>query len=299
MGLVREHEPDVAAIVAWFGCKRTGAFEIVREIGPHHTWFEVFCGSLAVTLAKPKVRMEAANDLHGDVVNLARVIQDRRLSCELYKRARRTWMCEQLMREAAARWKERGVKTPAPETPDLERAFDFFYSSWVGRNGVIGTKSYNQGFAMRYTPGGGHGGTRWQSAVSSIPAWRRRLQDLTITNRDGFALLEKIDDADGVAIYCDPPYLEKGAEYVFDFEAEDHERLAGLVRRFTKARVVVSYYDHPKLAELYPGWTKREVFQTKAMVNEGMRGKGNGVKTVAPEVLLINGPSYAGGGLFQ
>jgi len=45
------------------------------------------------------------------------------------------------------------------------------------------------------------------------------------------------------------------------------------------------------LAELYPGWTKRSCPTTKAMVNQGMRAQKGAM--IAPEVLLINGPSYA------
>ena len=56
--------------------------------------------------------------------------------------------------------------------------------------------------------------------------------------------------------------------------------------------MVVSYYDHPDLAAMYPGWTKREVFMTRAMASQGQRGE-RGRREISPEVLLINGPSYA------
>lgn len=36
---------------------------------------------------------------------------------------------------------------------------------------------------------------------------------------------------------------------------DDHARLAKELLRFKRARVVVSYYDDPRLAELYPDWT--------------------------------------------
>ena len=45
-----------------------------------------------------------------------------------------------------------------------------------------------------------------------------------------------------MAIYCDPPYLEKGAEYVHDFCAGDHQRLAKALSRFAKARVVLGAF---------------------------------------------------------
>lgn len=161
--------------------------------------------------------------------------------------------------------------------------------SWFGRNGVAGTESYNQGFCVRYTKNGGHAAKRWVSAVDSIPAWHERLRHVTILNRDGFDLLERIEDAPGVAMYCDPPYLVKGAKYVHDFSADDHQRLATLLTRFKRTRIVVSYYEHPRLDELYPGWTKRHLKANKSLVNQGLRDKGGATK--APEVLLINGPS--------
>lgn len=284
----------VTAIAPWFGAKRTMAPRIVSELGPHSAFFEPFCGSLAVLFAKPRSSMETCNDLHGDLVNLARVVQHPTLSVELYARSRRTLMCEETFREAAARWKARGIPAADVE-PDLQRAVDFLYTSWVGRNGVVGTRSYNQGFAARYTRGGGHGGTRWQAAVGSIPDWHERLQDVVILNRDGFELIAKLEDRAGNVIYCDPPYVEKGAEYVHDFDAEDHARLAAELRRFTKTRVVVSYYEHPRVRDLYRGWTFVSCPATKAMVCGNGRTKGT---VEAPEVLLINGESNTGGGLW-
>jgi DNA adenine methylase len=84
--------------------------------------------------------------------------------------------------------------------------------------------------------------------------------------------------------------LVKGAKYVHDFEASDHERLAKLLGRFRRSRVVVSYYDHPSLADLYPGWTQRKIVVSKALSVQGQRG---GTAKKATEVLLLNGPSYA------
>ncbi len=89
-------------------------------------------------------------------------------------------------------------------------------------------------------------------------------------------------------IYVDPPYVEKGALYVHDFGEADHRRLAEELHRFKETRVVVSYYDHPFVDELYEGWTKRVFEVSKALAHAGRRGKND---TKAREVLLINGPS--------
>lgn len=284
-------EMAITAISPWFGSKRNLAPEIIRELGKHAKYDEPFCGSCSVLLAKEPATCETVNDLHGDLINLARVLAREETALELYGSLSRLLMHEGLFHEAAERWRAAGHQ-PAGEIPDLERAADYMVCSWFGRNGVAGTSSYNQGFCVRYTKNGGHAGKRWCSAVDSIPAWHERLRHVTILNRDGFELLDRLEDSKGCAIYCDPPYLKKGAKYVHDFAGEDHLRLAKALSRFKSARVVVSYYDDPRLFELYPAtrWRKRHLKATKALVSQGQRDAGKAVD--APEVLLLNGPSF-------
>lgn len=276
----------ITAIAPWFGSKRNLGPAIVKELGRHRVYWEPFCGSLAVLLAKPPCVMETVNDLHGDIINLARVLKAEPSALDLYGRAARLVFHEDLFHEAAERVRVRGQQ-PATDVPDVDRAEDFLITSWFGRNGVSGTSSYNSNFCVRYTANGGHAAKRWHSVCASIPDWHERLRNVTILNRDAFELLDRIDDADGTAIYCDPPYLVKGAKYVHDFDGPDHARLAEALHRFKAARVVVSYYDHPALADLYPGWSKRSIEITKALVNQVQRDKGGATK--ATEVLLVNG----------
>jgi DNA adenine methylase len=298
--------PKIGALAPWFGSKRTLARRIISQLGEHRIYWEVFCGSMAVLLNKPPVVMETVNDLHGDLINLARVVRDDDLAPKLFEKMSRTLMHEGIMDECAECYRARG-NAPATEEPDLERACDYLLTSWLGRNGVAGTASYNQGFCVRYTGNGGHAATRFNSVIESVPAWWHRLRNVTILNRNARELLAKIDDAKGTTIYLDPPYVEKGAEYIHDFagakrkgsslfcsmakQPMSHEELAGLARRFTKARVVVSYYDHPKVRELYDGWTFIECPTTKSLVNQGARMKNRGGEAEkAPEVLIVNGP---------
>lgn len=277
----------IKAIAPWFGSKRNLAPTIVDTLGPHNCYWEPFCGSLAVLLAKPAASTETVNDLNGDLINLARTLADQDCCLELYSALSRFIMHEDLFHEAAARWKVSGRQS-ADDGPQVQRAIDFMVCSWFGRNGVAGTGSYNQGFCPRYTKNGGSPATRWRSVTDSIPAWHERLRGVTIMNRDGLALLERIDDQRGGVIYCDPPYLKKGARYIHDFEASDHVRMAELLRRFKSTRVVVSYYDDPQLAELYPDWSRIEISVSKAMASQGARDKANNVRAL--EVLLVNQP---------
>ncbi|HOI56010.1 MAG TPA: DNA adenine methylase [Phycisphaerae bacterium] len=290
--------PQITALAPWFGAKRTLAHEIVREFGPHHTYWGLCVGSFAIEMVKPPCSMETVVDLHGDIVNLANVIRDSRLGAMLYRRLRRTMMHETLFAEADAIIRAGERDGTARRLADglgtdderLERAYLYFLVSWMGRNGTAGTPASHKGtFCARFTNRGGHAGRRFSGAVDSIPAWRRRLRNLTILRRDIFEIAERIADEDRSVIYCDPPYIAKGASYLHDFTEADHRRLAELLGRFRRTRVVVSYYDHPLLTELYPEWTMRRLKATKAMVHAGRRG--NTGRVDAPEVLLINGAS--------
>lgn len=291
-------KPAITAIAPWFGSKRTMAPIIVRELGEHTHYLEPLCGSMAVLLAKAQSRIETVNDLHGDVINLARVIQSDELAPQLFERLQYVFVHDDVLAEARAAIVAAG---DASDEPSLERALQFFALSWSGRNGESGLQKNERSsrIAVRWTANGGDPATRFRSAVASIPAWWARLQGVTILRRDAFEILERIDDAPGTAIYLDPPYLAKSDEYLHEFSnaddmfgwEDDHKRLATVASRFVRARVVISYYDHPRLTALYPSpkWTFIDCARRKNLAAQGQREAN---RAEAPEVLLVNGPSY-------
>jgi DNA adenine methylase len=283
----------ITAIAPWFGGKRNLAPEIIKLLGKHRVYWEPMCGGMSVLLAKPPCVMETANDLHGDLTNLAHVVQNEDMAVDLFGRLGRSLMSEALFEDAAERYHKRGYGGDGK--PDVDAAFDYCLCAWLGRNGVTGTLSYNQGFCVRYTANGGHAAKRFQSVMESIPAWYHRLRNVTILCRDAFELIPRIEDTSGTAIYIDPPYLVKGSKYVHDFLGLDHYRLSQELNRFKQARVVCSYYDDPALADFYPGWTCHKIEVSKALAHQGSRGKNN-VKAV--EVLLVNDHGRQGG-LFE
>ena len=283
---------EITAIVPWFGSKRILAPRIVERFPPkHRLYYEPFCASLAVYMAKPRSPMEIVNDKHGDVVNLARVLAHRTAGAAFYRSARRL-ICSQAELEAAAAACVPRQRDPAPAEPCVERALEFFTYSWLGRNGTVGSTA-GVNFCTRYTANGGSPAKRFRSAVDSIPFWRDRLRDAVITNLDAFVELPKMDDADSTVIYCDPPYFEKGQDYLHDFAKPDHDWLAEILSGFRRATVVVSYYDHPEVRRLYPPdhWEFHAVPIAKSLVKAGQRGGGE--NPTAPEVLIVNRPMGA------
>lgn len=291
----------INAIAPWFGGKRTMAPAIITELGRHASYFEPFCGSMAVLFAKEPSRNETVNDLHGHLINLARCIQADEYRPNLFNGLQATLYSTDLF-ETSREYMAARPAIDQADMPDAVAAFHYFIVSWMGRNGTAGTERINYQKATRWTPGGGSGPTRFRNAVDSIPAWAQRLRNVDIQNMDGFQLIQKISDQDGVVIYADPPYKQAGrggARYEHEFQDnkggifsshDDHARLAEAFGRFQKARVVVSYYDDAEIRELYAGWTVVEHTRQKNLHVQNRRGAG---ACEAPEILLINGPSYA------
>lgn len=283
----------ITAIVPWFGGKRTMAPLIVEQLGEHQFYFEGCFGSLAVVMAKEPSEHEQVCDLHGAVTNLAWCVQSDRLAPELYDRLQRVCYDDSIFSHSV-KWLKQAHFEPLPE-PQLEWAYHYFIASWMGRNGVAGTAAVNYKIATRWTKGGGSGPLRFRNATESIPAWHDRLRNVHILRRDLFKVLPKIEDAKGMAIYVDPPYLPdtvaKNSKYLCDFTPQQHRTLADMLGQFKKARIVVSYYDAPSLDMLYKGWTKIDCSRQKHLHVQNKRGIGKGMAS-APEVLLINGPAF-------
>ncbi len=281
----------IKALAPWFGGKRKLAARIIEQLGGHRVYWEPFCGGMAVLMMKMPCEMETVNDLNGDLVNPAKVIQDTESGAILYDKTSRTLYSEQLFLEA----KERIFSVEYDYGADnIQRAYDFFIVSWMGINGVAGTKRFNYQFALRWKVGGGQGAKRWQSVVGSMPGWHKRLQNVVIAQRDAFDILDNIKDEAEVSIYCDPPYFEKSSKYLHDFKGDDHVRLCEALQRFKEARVVVSYYDHPDLVDLYKGWHRISLPTAMTSLSNATNGGKKVIKKKQTELLLVNFGSEAG-----
>lgn len=301
----------IKSTLPYFGGKRIMAPRIVEELGGRPNYCEPFMGSLAVLMERPRARgIEVANDLWGHAVNLARVLGSDRYD-ELADRVARTLAHEDLFAEAKAKTPEDLVESevaPSVEAVSdahVERAYWLLVCSWVGRNGYTGTKGYNSDIARRFTANGGDPAARWVSVAESIPVWHERLRSVMFYRMDAIELLIRLEDVDRWAIYADPPYVDAGKAYVVNGEEDSvswHTRLRDALAAKRRSRVVLSYYPHPLVDELYGdlvasgSWTRHEVDVSHATGHQAKRGQQGDKKT---ELLLINGRSVLDGGLFQ
>src|SRR3990167_4284244 len=258
----------IRALAPWFGGKRTMASDIVAELGKHTQYFEPFCGSMAVLFGKAPSQKETVNDLHGDLVNLARVVKWPASAEDLYQRLVGTVMAEGLLDDARAVLEdeellqtvtEEAAAYPGAVTPQmLERAYWYFVGSWMGRNGTAGTERIDYQIAVRWTKNGGSPTVRFRNAVDSLPAWHRRLLNVVVLRRDAFRFIDRFEDDPSTAIYVDPPYANEtrsnvaseegtkgggGGRYLHEFKhgdrlfgGDDHKRLAEILRGYKRAR---------------------------------------------------------------
>lgn len=295
--MINQARKPLSATLPYFGGKRTLAPRIIEQFGPHKAYAELCLGSGAVLMNKPEASMEIANDLYGHVINLNRVLASDRY-VELAERCQRTLMHDEIFLEAKSHSCDDLDDAMVPPDFDgeitrehVEAAYWYVVMAWQGRNGSAGTGMGNQQICTRYTSNGGSGGLRWAQVGNSIPAWHERLRRVQFKRMDTITLAQKIDDTPDWVLYVDPPYIEKGSKYVHDFVPEDHKRLADSLNARARSRVIVSYYEHPDLDELYPHdrWTRVSLPMNKGLVNAAARGKTGGA--LAPEILLINGES--------
>jgi DNA adenine methylase len=94
-------------------------------------------------------------------------------------------------------------------------------------------------------------------------------------------------DGPETLFYCDPPYVGKEKGYPeHPFGEQDHRDLAAILHG-ARGKVVLSYYPHPLIDELYPDWRRDE---RQFMVSSyGITGRSKAkTKPRATELLLMN-----------
>ena len=297
--MTHPQDMPVKAIAPWFGSNRMLAQNVADELGVCD-WIGIpFVGGMA-ELPKLRARTIVANDVHRHVINLARAMKDPALGPALYRKLRRYVLhpdavivaqqrCELREREFDSEAELFGndrnrLRAVGDVAPDLLWAEDYFVSAWGSRSHTAGSKDeFSSGMSIRWTANGGDSAVRFHNAVRSIPAWRKALKNTSFTTLDGLEFLGKCRDVEGHGIYCDPPFPGAGDRYKYTVDAEYQAHLAERAASFDQARVVMRFYDHDLIRRLYPQdqWTWLR-FRGRTQANKD-----------APEILIINGPSYA------
>ena len=249
----------------FMGGKQALSAQIVSYIPAHHCWVEPFCGSAIVTLLKQPSPVEVINDINSDITNFFQQLRDnpeeltRKLdlipySRELYDKYNSDWRKHQ--------WPE----------DKTERAACWFYlqeSSFSGKFGKGWSHSSKANAA-----------TGFNTKVSQLKDTARRLKDVLIENSDALEVIQ-IYDSPQTAFYVDPPYILQG-DYYYSLKTFDHYKLHDALNK-VRGKVMLSYYPHSGLDNLYLGWHKISLAASKSSAL--VRGTS---KPPATELILCN-----------
>lgn len=226
----------VRPAAGYIGGKRNLAQRIcaIIEAVDHDGYAEPFVGMGGIFLrrrARPKV--EAINDISGDVATFFRVLQ------EHYP-----YFIDMLRWRIASRnefERLRGID-PARLT-DLQRAARFLYLQRL----AFGGKVVGRGFGVDSRAGARFDIGKLEPMLADI---HERLVGVTIEQLPFDQFIARYDRP-GMLFYCDPPYWgcedDYGAEV---FAREDFERLAAILRA-ARGKSIVSINDTPEVRAIF------------------------------------------------
>lgn len=195
-------------------------------------------------------RAIVANDLNGLAINFYRVMSGwygNTMRDELIERCQSTLSHPDNMGLA-----EKQIKLKMDD--HLELAWSYWAACWIGRKGKGGTKFVGGMPSVRRTANGGTNASRIIAAASDLPAWAKHFERCEWESVCFRELLPKVANNPECGIYCDPPWVGAGRDYLHTFTEQDHRELQLLLSRFDEATVVVRYGDSPLIRSLYARW---------------------------------------------
>lgn len=227
------------------GSKQQIAPWIISQMPKHHSYLEPYAGGIAVLLNKEPSRIETINDLDHDVVNLFRVIREKREE-----------LIEQIVYTPYAR-QEYNDAFPdnSDELTDVERAKNFLVRSGMGHGFRLCEKcgwkkdvyAREAAYAVRY----------WNDLPEVVTCVAHRLKMVQIENKPAVELIKAFNH-DNVLIYADPPYVlstRSRKQYRHEMSDQDHVELLETLLLHT-GPVMLSGYDNDIYNEYLQGWRK-------------------------------------------
>jgi DNA adenine methylase len=253
-------------IIRYHGGKFRLAPKLLEIFPAHRVYTEAFGGGGSVLMQKPRSYAEIYNDLDGEVVNVFRVLQNRRKAIRL----------EALLRITPFA-REEFLLSYKQARSDVERARRTIIRSFMGfgSDSISRMKASRAGFNTRLSStmstgfrwNSNRSGTTpaadWRVYPNTIAAFVERLQGVVIEQRDAALILEKMDTPETLH-YVDPPYpvavrrpgngTTPEHRYRHELITDAEHRKLSKVLRSLKGMVIVSSYRSPLYERLFRGW---------------------------------------------
>lgn len=258
----------------WHGGKYYLRKWIVGLMPPHLHYVEPFFGGGGILLARDPDRdwmstgdeklaaaergcSEVVNDLHGELINFWRVLQNPEHFEAFRNRIELTPFGEP---EFKAALEASQTADPSVSLSEVERATQFFILARQSRQGLMrdfATLSRNRtrGRVNEQV-------SAWLNVVDGLPDVHRRLRDIVILNEPATKVIRS-QDGPKTLFYCDPPYVHETrsttGEYAFEMDEAEHvdllETLAGLKGKFMLSGYPSSLYSK---WESEQGWNRHD-----------------------------------------
>lgn len=245
----------------YFGSKNKIAAEICAFLPPHNAWVEAFCGSAAITLAKPPAPLEIINDLDKQIINFFEQVRNN--TDELCRIVALTPYAREELRLAR---QHESVESLS----GLEQARRFLILSMMAINGAFGAKRGGFSYSQSYVRAGREARVnRWYNLPQRIEEVVERLRSVRVENLDARHLLKSFVKRPATLVYMDPPYFCKRANgYNIDAKSESfHSDLLKLSKQ-AKCMILLSGYD----SNLYNEMLRRKDGWKKVRINTFTRG---------------------------
>ena len=253
--------------IKWHGGKYYLRKWIVGLMPPHLHYVEPFFGGGGILLARDPNRnwmssenqklpaalqgsSEVANDIHGELINFWRVLQNAE-DFELFRqRIELTPFSEQEFDDALTASTSGDSAKPEDH---VERAVRFFILARQSRQGLMrdfATLSRNRTRSRINEQV-----SAWLNVVEGLPDIHHRLRNVVILNQNACDVIRK-QDGEHTLFYCDPPYVHETrsttGEYAFEMTEDQHRELLDLLVGIA-GRFMLSGYP----SDLYRQWEQR------------------------------------------
>lgn len=238
------------AIIKYPGSKWSLANWIISFFPDHHSYVELFAGSLAVLFNKPRSNIETVNDLDGNVVNLFEWIKKdpERLAREIYY----TPYARQIYENAYS--------------IELENSFEKAVNFYILLNMGHGFRTTGEKVGWKNDVigrGKAYAAREWCNLPDKIIAAAERLRGVQIENRPAVELLQKFNYPN-VLFYLDPPYVlssrrSKQKQYRYEMSDEDHEELLDGCNCH-KGKIIISGRESKIYEDKLKHWHRVESF---------------------------------------
>ena len=233
--------------LSYFGSDSEVAVELASMLNDCKHVTIPFGGGMSI-LPHLTARAIVANDAHNQVINFYRFASGRFgevAQRELIEKCQATLSHPEEISLAQMYCDQESLRD------SLNQAWAFWALCWIGRKGRGGTKHQGGLPSVRRTANGGTNASRIRAAADDLVEWAKQFERCEWESVCFRELLPKVADVSSCGVYCDPPWVGVGRNYLHNFSDEDHSELEFLLRRFESATVVVRYGDCATVRDLY------------------------------------------------